>query len=239
MINRFSLEDLSLPTWTSRDDNYHYGKKLYVLARRIQFLYNDVRKSIDNGSISRYEIYGLYYISQNLLMDMGRLPTVGQYWKEPDWLMAFPKEGPYPCALTSRDSSYKDTKYDVSAQHWKYFDKLEDPIIIDEINTKFGKEYDEVIIAYAILWTSFKIFEEYIHSYMNFVDSYEDSPVFDLPHIAYYVNHPFPNFDANYNVYYHTRSDELLKEMKDLNASYEAYKDTFRKYEESRGIFVN
>ena len=239
MINRFSLEDLSLPVWSNNDDNYHYGKKLYILARRIQFLYNDVRKSIDNGSISRYEIYGLYYISQNILADMAKLPTVGQYWKEIDCSIAFPEEGLYPCDATSRDSSHKDTKYDISVQHSKYFNKLEDSTIIAEIESKFGKEYDNVIIAFGILWTSFKIFEEYIHSYMNFIDSYEESPVFDIVHCAYYVNSPFPNFDVNYNVYYHSRSNELLNEMKDLNASYEAYKDTFRKYEESRGIFVN
>lgn len=239
MINRFSLEDLSLPTWSNNDDNYHYGKKLYALARRIQFLYNDVRKSIDNGSVSRYEIYGLYYISQNILMDMAKLPTTGQYWKKPNWSMTFPEEGPYPCDLTFKNSTDKDTKYDVPAQHWKYFKKLEDPMIINEIESKFGKEYDKVIIAFDILWTSFRIFEDYIHSYMNFIDSYEDSPVFNLPHNTYNVNHPFPNFDANYNVYYHTRSNELLKEMKDLNASYKAYKDTFRKYEESRGNLVN
>lgn len=226
MISRFTLIDLSFPEWLDKDDNFHYGKKLYTLARRLQFLYNDVRKSIDNGSITKFEVYGIYYISQNLLMEMGRLPTVGKYWKFEEHSLIF-------------KDNFKNTKYDIDAQCANYLDKIEDPNIVNELVSNFGENYDSVIIAYKILGITFRIFERYIYSYTWYIEGYDESPIFDLPHNAYIVMKPFQNFDTSENNYHHGSSYILLEELKHLDELYKEYHDNFVEYEKSKGNLVN
>lgn len=181
MINNYTLVDFVLPIQREEESNLDYAKRIYRLARKLQYLYNDFRKSYDAGTISKYEAYTIYFICENLMTMMIGLRPIGYYFID-EAISIY-----HEIHEAEKD---EDSKLNIFTQAKKYFSTMEDPEVIKEIDNKFGEYYDFVIYAYLIMWESLRMIDEFIVNYVNYVNDYANYYDARMDH----VNNPPPAF---------------------------------------------
>lgn len=193
-LRQFIVSDYLHAKWENVRDDPDMIKGIYILARRLQMLYNDFVDAKDNGTITRWEIYAIHLVLENILMDSAKL------LKDP------------ACALSDEKPKYVNA-LDFFFQHQSEIEFYKSDLSCDPLIDKYGLPTVRLLYSVGILYYTHKMLEQFFFGYVEYLDSYDESYVFDHSTHCIGVSNPPSKFKIMINAVYSSDCQELQKQF--------------------------
>lgn len=188
MLNTFKLRqftalDFLHDSWKEVSENPKKIKEIYILARRLQTLYNDFVDSKENGTITRWEIYAIHMVLENILMNAARLV------KDPVCVVQDEK----PKCVTALDFFF---------QHQKEVEVYKSDLPCYPLIGQYGSDTVKLLYSVGILHYTHMMLEQFFFGYVEYLDSFDESYVFDHSTHCIGVSNPPTKFKIMPNAIY-------------------------------------
>ena len=180
--------------WENVRDDPSMIENIYILARRLQTLYNDFVDAKVNGTITRWEIYAIHLVLENILMEFAKL------LKDP------------ACALSAEKPEYVNA-LDFFFQHQNEIEFYKSDLSCDPLIDKYGLPTVRLLYSVGILYYTHKMLEQFFFGYVEYLDSYDESYVFDHSTHCVGVSNPPSKFKIMVNAVYSSDCQELQKQF--------------------------
>lgn len=152
----------------------------YCLARRIQALYNDFVDARDTGTVSPWEVYGIYLLMENLMLEFARATANrDEIWK---------------AAIDKLNELTPKNIVNFFFAHYAEFSEADTTEEYEELTEKYGEDSVKLMYAFGILYYTHRIVEEYFYAYAHYISSYGTCPIFDIPKNCIIVENPPAKF---------------------------------------------
>lgn len=193
-LRQFTVLDYLHPKWENVRDDPNMIIGIYVLARRLQTLYNDFVDAKDNGTITRWEIYAIHLVLENILMDFAKL-----------------LEDPAG-ALSDEKPKYINV-LDFFFQHQNEIESHKSDLSCKPLIDKYGLPTVKLLYSVGILYYTHKMLEQFFFGYIEYLDSYDESCVFEYSDHCAGVSNPPSKFKIMINAIYNPECQELQKQF--------------------------
>ena len=203
-LRQFIVSDYLRAKWENVRDDPNMIKEIYILARRLQTLYNDFVDAKVNGTITRWEIYAIHLVLENILMDFAKL------LKDP------------ACALSDEKPKYVNA-LDFFFQHQDEIEFYKSDLSCDPLIDKYGLSTVRLLYSVGILYYTHKMLEQFFFGYVVYLDSYDDSYVFDHSTHCIGVSNPPSKFKIMINAVYASDCKELQNQFNYVRRKCDAF----------------
>lgn len=188
LMNTFKLRQLTAleflhDPWEEVSDNPKKIKEIYILARRLQTLYNDFVDSKENGTITRWEIYAIHMVLENILMEFAKLVKD-------------------PVCVVQDEKSKCVTALDFFFQHQAEVEFYKSDLPCYPLIEQYGLDTVKLLYSAGILHYTHRMLEQYFFGYVEYLDSFDESYVFDHSDHCIGVSNPPTKFKIMPNAIY-------------------------------------